>query len=50
MKLAGLNSSALIRAQIGDAPFVAQMGLEPNFLPYEASAIVIHGSRDLSEH
>jgi len=51
MKLPELNSSALIRAQIEEADFVAQMGLlGPNFLPHEASIIAIHRSRDLIEH
>ena len=51
MKLPELNSSALIRAQVEEARFVAQMGLlRPNFLPYEASIIAIHLSRDLTEH
>lgn len=51
MKLPELDSSALIRAQIEEARFVAQMGRQgPNFLPYEVGIIAIHRSRDLIEH
>lgn len=51
MKLPELNSSVLIRAQVEEARFVAQMGLlGPNFLPYEASIIAIHRSHDLIEY